>query len=159
MPSKCICHMRVLRRPIEMNTVLCFTIIQPRTSPEISSPLFYSCSNYSQRLKFPLNLPVNQTRHQYGCYSNPHIYPTSYNEPCLPIISPQDRSFTPSNIHLPTNHSHTNLTFVPGDRILAQWEGTMPRDGLMLLLLHASHTYSSRSLRILDKPPPPFYGE
>jgi hypothetical protein len=26
----------------------------------------------------------------------------------------------------------------------------------MLLLLHASHTYSSRSLRILDKPPPPF---
>jgi hypothetical protein len=107
MPSKCICHMRVLRRSIEMNIVLCFTIIQPRTSPEISSPLFYSRSNYSQRLKFPSNLPVSQTRHQYGCCSNPHIFPTSYNELCLPIISPQDRSFTPSHIRLPTNHGHT----------------------------------------------------
>ena len=61
-------------------------------------------------------------------------------------------------IYPPTTATR-NLTFVPGDRILAQWEGTMPRDGFMLLLLPASHTYSSRSLRILDKPPPPFYGE
>jgi hypothetical protein len=144
MSSKFIYHIRVLRRSI----VLYFTIIQPRPWLESSSPLFSSFFNYNQRLKFPSSLPINQTRHQYGCYSNPHTKSFA-----SPLFHSKIEALLPLTFIYPPTTATRNLTFIPRDRILAQWAGTMPQDGLMLLLLSESHIHSSRSLRIPGKPP------
>jgi len=70
-----------------------------------------------------------------------------------PLFQPKIEALLPLTFIYPPTTARRKLIFVPGDRILAQWEGTMPPDGLMLLLLPASHAYSSRSLRILGNSP------
>lgn len=64
----------------------------------------------------------------------------------FPLFHPKVEASIPLTFIYPPTTTTRSLTLVPGDRILAQWEGTMPPDGLMLLLLPASHTHSSRSL-------------